>query len=90
MATKDPIILENAQDQAIFDLIATLISQGRVDNTADFCDQVGMHKQSITEIKKGIRHFNVKQIGEICDRFNVNANYIFGFSGNKFRAKPRN
>jgi len=89
MTIRDRTILEDPQDQAVFDIIAELIKKGKVDNTADFCERVGMFKQSITEIKKGMRHFNVKQIGEICRVFNVNANYIYGFSPKMFRFKAK-
>lgn len=85
MHLKNTYNVENAQDQAVFEIIDTLIDKGVVDNVQDFCERVGMHKQAITEIYKDMRHFNVRQIGEICKVFNVNANYIFGFSTNKFR-----
>jgi len=89
MHLKEKSKVENRQDQAVFDIIDTLMEKGVVDNVQDFCERVGMFKQSITEIYKGIRHFNVKQIREICQVFNVNANYIFGFSENKFRPKNK-
>ena len=87
MHLKDKYKVENAQDQAIFDIIDKLMDQGKVDNVQDFCNRVGMFKQSITEIYKGMRHFDVKKIEAICRVFNVNANYIFGFSKTMFRPK---
>lgn len=85
MHLKDQYDIKNAQDQAVFEIIDTLIEQGQVVNVQDFCERIGMFKQAITEIYKGMRHFNVRQIGEMCRVFNVNANYIFGFSNVKFR-----
>lgn len=85
MHLKHTYEVTNPQDRAVFDIIDTLIEKGRVSNVEDFCLKVGMHKQAITEIYKDMRHFNVRQIGEVCKVFNVNANYIFGLSTTMFR-----
>lgn len=71
-------------DIKIFELIDMLKSMGIIRFDTDFCAAIGIPKQSILRIKKGLAHFTAKHIENICTVYEVNANWIFGTSNNIF------
>ena len=74
----------NSTDKRIIRLIELLIFQRRISSAREFCLEIEMFEQTISKIKKGSAHFTVTQIGEICKRFNVNANWIHGIDTKVF------
>ena len=52
----------------------------------DFCKSIGLLKQNLANIRKGINHFTPVHIENICKVYNVNANFIFGIDYQVFRS----
>lgn len=73
-------------DSKILSLIIELIALGKVDSDADFCKQIGLLKQNLTRIRKGIAHFTPVHIANISKVFNINANWILGVEKTKYRS----
>lgn len=71
-------------DKRILRLIDLLIFEKKITSTADFCSQIEMLNQTVSKIKAGKNHFTVLQIETICKKFNVNANWLFGFESKVF------
>lgn len=67
-------------DIKIFELMISLKILGKIKYDKDFCTAIGIPKQSIVRIKKGLAHFTAKHIENICKVYEVNANWIFGVS----------
>lgn len=65
-------------DERILRLVEYLIFTKVVRNATDFCDEIGLLKNTLSRIKKGTSHFTVSHIETICKKFKVNANWIFG------------
>lgn len=65
-------------DQRILRLIEVLIFQNKIAYSTDFCREIGVLPQTITKIKNGEAHFTTSHIETICQKYNVNANWIFG------------
>ncbi|OHT44472.1 helix-turn-helix domain-containing protein [Flavobacterium tructae] len=74
----------NKIDQRILRLMDVLLFQKVISTIGNFCDVIGMKQQTISKIKKGVAHFTVSHIETICQKFNVNANWIFGREKNVF------
>lgn len=77
-------------DKQILELIAYLKYTNVISSTSEFCLSVNIPKQNITKIKNGSSHFTVKNIEAICLKYNVNANWIFGFQQEIFNKKTEN
>lgn len=71
-------------DKKILRLIDVLIFQNKVNREVDFCKEIGILQQTVSKIKKGDTHFTVKHIETICNKYNVNANWIFGLDKKVF------
>lgn len=71
-------------DVKIFELITLLKELGKIQFDYEFCESVGIPKQSLPRIKKGIAHFTARHIENICTVYEVNANWIFGTQKNIF------
>ena len=74
----------NNIDKRILRLIELLKNESQISSYYQFCNEIGMLKQTITKIKNGTAHFTVLQIESICKKYNVNANWIFGIEKNVF------
>lgn len=74
-------------DKQIFRLIEYLKFNNRISSTSEFCLSVNMPKQNISKIKKGGSHFTVQNISAICKKYNVNANWVYGFEKKVFNSK---
>jgi len=68
----------NDPDKRILRLIDLLKYQKTIKTQNQFCDDLGIMRQTIYKIKKGTTHFTVDHIGIICRKYNVNANWVFG------------
>lgn len=77
----------NSIDKKIFELIDLLIFQKKINSVRHFSIEVSMLEQTISKIKKGINHFTVDQIQNICKLYNVNPNWIFDYDKKVFRDK---
>ena len=71
-------------DIKILELIEVLKSHNLIRFEQDFCDEIGLLKQNIYRIKKGLAHFTPEHIKSICVVYNVNANWIFGIENQIF------
>lgn len=74
----------NQQDKRILRLIELLIFQKQLSSIREFCTEINMFDQTVSKIKSGKAHFTVAQIGAMCKKFNVNANWIFGIENKVF------
>lgn len=71
-------------DTKILSLIIQLKALNKISTENDFCERIGLLKQNLTRIKKGVAHFTPVHIENICKVFKVNANWIFGIQKNTF------
>lgn len=71
-------------DIKIFELIKLLKELGKIEFDYEFCESIDIQKQNLAPIKKGLAHFTAKHIENICEVYEVNANWIFGTSNNIF------
>jgi hypothetical protein len=71
-------------DQRILRLIDVLIFQNKVNREIDFCREINILPQTVSKIKKGTNHFTVTHIENIIQKYNVNANWIFGLDKKVF------
>ena len=82
----------HSYDLQILKLIEILKDLGMIKYDTDFCDSVSMSKQHLYNIKsqenmKQSYHFTAAQIQLICKIYNVDANWVYGFSPKPFRQK---
>ena len=75
----------NNPDEKILYLIDLLIFEKKISSKRNFCQDIGILEQTISKIKKGNTHFTVMHIQNICKRYNVDSNWIFGLENNIFR-----
>lgn len=71
-------------DKNILRLIDILIFQKKINYRNDFCEEIGILRQTVSKIKKGTNHFTVQHIEIICAKYNVSANWIFGIDKKVF------
>lgn len=71
-------------DERILRLIDVLKFQKNINTINEFCDEIGIIRQSVYKIRKGEMSFTSKQINTICNKYKVNANWIFGIEPNVF------
>jgi transcriptional regulator with XRE-family HTH domain len=71
-------------DERILRLIDLLKYEKKITTQQEFCEAIGMVRQTITKIRNQTSYFTVKQIDIICKKYNVNANWIFGIQTNVF------
>lgn len=74
-------------DFKMFFLISHLKENGRIKYTQQFCDDIGILKQHIRQIKMGRQHFTLSHIEKACQVYNVNANWLLDLEEDMFRAK---
>jgi hypothetical protein len=71
-------------DIKIFELIKLLKELGKIEFDYEFCESIDIQKQNLAPIKKGLAHFTAKHIENICEVYEVNANWIFGVENQIF------
>jgi hypothetical protein len=74
-------------DERLIRLIEYLTFTKVVKNGADFCNEIGLLKNTLSRIKKGTSHFTVSHIEIICKKYKVNANWVFGIEDHVFKGK---
>ena len=72
-------------NERILRLIDLLKFQKNIKTLNQFCDEVGVIRQTISKIRSGEASFTVSHIEAICKKYKVNANWIIGIEKNVFR-----
>jgi len=72
-------------DKRIVRLVEWLIFNKKVSTAKEFCQSVDLLVPTYSKIKKGTCHFTVINIENICKKYKVNSNWIFGIEKNVFR-----
>jgi hypothetical protein len=67
-------------DERILKLIDVLKHQQKIKTQNDFCENIGTIYQTIHKIRNHQAHFTVTHIQNICNVYNVDANWIFGIT----------
>jgi hypothetical protein len=86
VAKKTRVKLEIVESRMLM-LLDILKQKGRVETNQDFCDKIGMHKQTLNNIKQGRlnQKFIIHHVAAACKVYNVNANFILGIEDEMFR-----
>lgn len=74
-------------DKRMLMLMDLLILQKKIKYNYEFCENIGMMSQTLIKIKNGKQHFTPRHIQAACEKFNVNANWIFAIQNNVFNEK---
>lgn len=75
-------------DIRILRLIDLLVFQKKITSVNEFLETINSNRSTLSKIRNGQRnHFTVEQIHVICNKYEVNANWIFGFDNKVFRSK---
>lgn len=72
-------------DERILKLIDFLKFQKTIKTMNQFCEEIGVLRQTIYKIRNGDAGFTVAHIDAICKKYKVNANWIFGIDTNVFK-----
>jgi len=67
-------------DKKLIELIELLVYQKKYKSIRSFCIENEILEQTVSKIKAGTNHFTVLQIENICKKYNVNFNWVFGLS----------
>jgi len=73
----------------MLELIEILKHKGIIKFRQEFCDTIGMQKQNIRSVQTGKSRFTVEQIEIVCNTYNVNPSWVFGYSTETFRSKTK-
>ena len=71
-------------DIRILRIIDLLVFHKIVKDSAEFCDAISMHRQSLTKIKNGKGHFTQESIEKMAKVYRINPNCVFGIEKNVF------
>lgn len=71
-------------NERILRLIDLLKFQKTIKTLNQFCDEIGVIRQTVAKIRTGEASFTVTHIENICKKYKVNANWIFGIEPNVF------
>ena len=74
-------------DKRIIRLIDLLLFEKKVSSLNEFHFETGLIRQTFNKIKNGTSHFTVLHIENICKKYNVNANWIYGTQPNVYNTK---
>jgi hypothetical protein len=66
-------------------LMPKLKEIGMIEFDTNFCDNIGLLKQNLNNIKNNKMSFNLKHVYNISKVYNVNTNWILGFENNMFK-----
>ena len=72
-------------DERILRLIDFLKFQKTIKTANQFCEEIGILRQTIYKIRNEEAGFTVGHIDAICKKYKVNANWIFGIEPNVFK-----
>jgi DNA-binding Xre family transcriptional regulator len=71
----------------ILRLIDLLVYQKIISTDMEFAASISMSRQTLPNIKAGKQSFTVRHIDNICKKYDVNANWIFGGEKNVFNVE---
>jgi hypothetical protein len=74
-------------DERILRLIDLLKFQKIIKTINQFCDEIGVLRQTVYKIRNEDAGFTVAHINMICKKYNVNANWIIGIEKTVFRTE---
>lgn len=77
----------NTPDERILRLIDLLKFDKRIKTINEFCEGVGVIRQTVSKIRHGKASFTVAHIEMICKKYKVNANWIIGIDKKVFRTE---
>lgn len=77
-------------DQQMLLLIIQLKEAGTIRFNQEFCDELGIPKTYLDQVRNRGRSFTAEHIAAACRAYNVNANWILGIEDAVFRtSNPR-
>jgi hypothetical protein len=65
-----------------------LKKDGLIKNKTSLANDIGTYNHIISAIMKGKRSITLVQLKKLCEKFNVNANYVLGLSDKIYKPKP--
>lgn len=71
-------------DKRMFELYEELKSRNILRFKRTFCDACSIPEQNMYNIKKGINHFTLIHVVNICKFYNIDANWIIHQTGDLF------
>lgn len=74
-------------DKRMFQLYEELKSRGVLKYKRAFCEACGLPEQNWSNIKNHVNHFNLIHVHNICEFYNLDANWIVRNSDNLFCRK---
>ncbi|WP_142783399.1 hypothetical protein [Changchengzhania lutea] len=77
-------------DERMLLLIDILKANSIIRFDSDFCDSIGLLRQTLTKIKKGEKHFTPDHIRNVILVYKADANWIFGIGDQIFLNKNYN
>lgn len=76
-------------DKKMLELFNILHNEGKVNTQKEFAESIGIYHGTFSNIKNGtgrLMHFTPDHIEKACNRWNVDANWFFGFSPSPFKS----
>jgi DNA repair ATPase RecN len=70
----------NPIDKKVMEALKLLKKRGDIELMQEFCDAIEMDKQTLQNVKIGRSHFRPYHIKNMCKKYSVNANWVFGLS----------
>ncbi|WP_300434035.1 hypothetical protein [Christiangramia sp.] len=77
----------NVTDARMLEAYEHIINTGRERWKLDISRNTGIINQNVRNIKLGKQHFTAEDIRQLCKVYNVNVEFIFGFSSRIFNKK---
>lgn len=75
-------------DNRMFELYEELKSRNILRFKRTFCDACGIPEQNMYNIKKGINHFTLIHVVNVCKYYGINANWIIDLNETDLFRKP--
>ena len=72
-------------DKRMLQLLEYCLSNGIEPSARAWCQKIEVNASSISNIRSGLQQFTAQHIENACREYNVNANYIFGYTQNILR-----
>ena len=75
---------ENIVNQRFREIYESLERSKAIKGKSDLASKLGTYNHVINSILKGKRNITIEQLSKLFDIYNINANYLFGLSGEQF------
>ncbi|MGK0388980.1 MAG: hypothetical protein ACI94Y_001713 [Maribacter sp.] len=75
---------ENIVNQRFREIYESLENSKAIKGKSDLASKLGTYNHVINSILKGKRNITIEQLSKLFDIYNINANYLFGLSSEKF------